>query len=124
MKKLTFIIALALLYGCQGTAPKGEQTTTHPTSEYSEKVALLFEAEADTTAHAWYLSDPARRVVQPIYCVGDKRFNHLVPLDSLTDFMAAHPKAALVWSGVYNEVRDSIRNVANIKFIRRTKQPE
>jgi hypothetical protein len=123
MKNSIFIIAaFALLYGCQGQ----EKLTSSPaTIQGGEKVALLYEAGADTTAHNWYLSDPSRKVVQPKYAVFGKRFNHVVGVDTLTEFMAAHPKAVLVWRGLYSEVRDSIRNTANVEFIRRGgKQPE
>jgi hypothetical protein len=104
-KLATIITAFTLLYSCQGP------------QQYAERLALLYEPAADTTAHAWYSSDTAKKVVQPIYYIGGKRFNHVIDLDSLTPFMAQHPKAVLVWSGVYNDVRDSVRNVRNIEFI-------
>jgi hypothetical protein len=104
-KKLRKIAAFALLYSCQGP------------HQYAERLALLYEPAADTTAHAWYPSDTTKNVVQPIYYIGGKRFNHVIDFDSLSPFMAQHPKAALVWSGVYDDVRDSIRNARNIEFI-------
>jgi hypothetical protein len=125
MKNLLFIIAtFALLYGCQGHE-KATTLTSPATLQGGENVALLYEAGADTTAHNWYLSDPARRVVQPKYTLFGKRFNHVVGVDTLSQFMAAHPKAVLVWRGLYSEVRDSIRETANVQFIsRHSKQPE
>jgi hypothetical protein len=107
-KLATIITAFALLYSCQGP------------HQYGEKIALLYEPAADTTAHAWYPNDTTKKVVQPIYYIGDKRFNHVIDLDSLTPFMAAHPKAVLVWSGVYDDVRDSIRNVRNVEILKQT----